>query len=319
MDGAPKPSSSLAEREKFIVRKALAGIPGFPSERIAAARLKRLFGLTNRVFAVEVDGRRYCLRLPGAGTSAIIDRRVEETNARRAAAAGVAPEVLYFGADGVMLTAFVEDAAPLTREALSERAGAIERVAAVLRKLHDQAEPFARTYDPFGTMETYLDLLGGVTSLPLPGARASVASVQAIRGMLASRPVKPKSCHCDPTGRNLLDDGERVWLVDWEYSGQNDPAWDLAYFSIESALDAAGDLRLLTRYHGRAPTTVETARVEVTKPVCEVLAAVWALVQAAQGNRVADFETYAQETLVSAAERMASVEFAEQMRALREA
>ena len=73
---------------------------------------------------------------------------------------------------------------------------------------------------------------------------------------------------------------------------------------------------MLTGYHGRAPTKVETARVEVTKPVCEVLAAVWALVQVAQANHVADFETYAREIFVSAAERMASVEFAGQMAAL---
>src|SRR4051812_42796585 len=290
MDRAPKPSSSLAAGEDFLVRKALAGIPAFPPDRTATAHLTRLFGLTNRVYAVEVEGRRYCLRLPGSGTRAIIDRRVEETNARRAAAAGVAPEVLYFGADGIMLTAFVEGAEALTRESLGERAGTVERVAAALRNLHDRAEPFARIYDPLGTMESYLDLLSGVTSLPLDEARAGVRGVEAIRSVLASRPVERKPCHCDPTGRNLLDEGEKVWLVDWEYSGQNDPVWDLAYFSIESALDAAGDLRLLTAYCGRSPTTVEAARVAVTKPVCEVLAAVWALVQAAQGNRVADFE-----------------------------
>ena len=84
MDRAPKPSSSLAAGEDFLVRKALAGIPAFPPDRTATAHLTRLFGLTNRVYAVEVEGRRYCLRLPGSGTRAIIDRRVEETNARRA-------------------------------------------------------------------------------------------------------------------------------------------------------------------------------------------------------------------------------------------
>jgi thiamine kinase-like enzyme len=189
-------------------------------------------------------------------------------------------------------------------------------VAVALRNLHDRAEPFARTYDPFRTMETYLDLLSGVTSLPLSEARASIVGIQAIRRILASRPVAPKPCHCDPTGRNLLDDGERVWLVDWEYSSQNDPAWDLAYFSIESALDAASELAFLTAYHGRAPLEHEAARVDLIKPVCEVLAAVWALLQAAQGNRVANFESYATATFASAAERMASREFAQHLNAV---
>lgn len=318
MDRAPKPSSSLTADEDFVVRQALAGIPSFPSDQIAAAGLTRLQGLTNRVYAVETEDRRYCLRLPGAGTGAIIDRSAEEANARRAAAAGVAPEVLHFGADGVMLTAFVEGGVPLTREAFQSRHGAVERAALALRTLHERAAPFQRTYDAFRTMERYLDLLGDMTYTRLSGARSAIAAIQPVRRALQSRPVKLVPCHCDPTGRNLLDDGNRVWLVDWEYSAQNDPAWDLAYFFLESAFDATGERALLTAYHSRPPLDDEAARVAVTKPVCEVLAGVWALLQSAQGNRAADFESYAAETFASAAERMASEEFAEHLDVVRQ-
>ena len=88
-------------------------------EAARAARIERLPGLTNRVYRVELAGERFALRVPGEGTAAIIDRRVEEANARAAARAGVAPEVIHFGSDGVMLTRFVEGE-PLTPESLKK-------------------------------------------------------------------------------------------------------------------------------------------------------------------------------------------------------
>ena len=115
-------------------RAALASVPGFSPEAVAAARFTRLRGLTNRVYKVETEGRRYCLRIPGAGTAAIIDRRMEEQSARAAQAAGVTPEVLYFGSDGLMLTRFVDDAVTLSPARFRESAG---RSAAPHRRFAD--------------------------------------------------------------------------------------------------------------------------------------------------------------------------------------
>ena len=107
-------------------------------------------------------------------------------------------------------------------------------------------------------------------SPPSDVEQAAIREMQAIRSALATHPVAPRPCHCDPTGRNLLDTGEKVWLVDWEYSGMNDPMWDLAYFSIESLLDEAGDRALLTAYFGHVAGGRMAARMAMLKPVCEV-------------------------------------------------
>ena len=93
-------------------RETLAGIPGFAAVA-SSARISRLAGLTNLVFRVETPSARYLLRLPGKGTEVYIDRRVEAVNARAAAAAGVAPEVLYFGNDGLMVARGAAFAAPV--------------------------------------------------------------------------------------------------------------------------------------------------------------------------------------------------------------
>lgn len=301
--------------EAFAARKRLATLPGFTPARAEAARLTRLVGMTNRVFKVDADGEVLCLRIPGDGVAARIDRRVEETNARLAAKAGVAPEILYFGADAVMLTRFVEGV-PLVAAELSERGGALKRAAAALRELHESSAAFSGLFLPFATIDKYeaaLERLGR----PLDqNERQAVRDVQEAGRTMAEHPVAPKPCHCDPTGRNLIDTGERVWLIDWEYSGMNDPTWDLAYFSIESRLDEAGDEELLTAYFGRPPSDAETARMNLMKPVAEVQAALWALIQDAEGNPGGDFSGYAKAAFESAGRRMNSDAFRRTLAAL---
>ena len=301
--------SAAEAAEKHQARRRLAKIPGFSREGADEARLTRLLGFTNRVYRVDVDGQSVCLRIPGDGAAAKIDRRAEEANARLAAKAGVAPEVLYFGEDGVMLTRFVEGGLPLRSERIKASGGALERGAAALRRLHDSGVVFQGMFLVFETIDAYTAALSRLSRPPSDFQKQAIRATDAIRGALESNAVTPKPCHCDPTGRNLLDTGEKVWLVDWEYSGMNDPMWDLAYFSIESQLDDAGDDALLRAYFGTATEAKRTARMAVLKPVAEVMAALWALIQAAEGKTGGDFSGYAKATFERAAERMAATNF----------
>ena len=59
----------------------------------------------------------------------------------------------------------------------------------------------------------------------------------------------------------MLDKDERLWLIDWEYSGQNDPFWDVAAHLLESDFDAAQQNRFLTLYLGRPSEQQECRRV----------------------------------------------------------
>jgi thiamine kinase-like enzyme len=303
--------------EKEDARRRLADVPGFSQEMAETARLRRLVGFTNRVYKVGLDGRSVCLRIPGSGAAAAVDRRAEEVNARLAAMAGVAPEVLYFGADGVMLTRFVENATPLRPERILGSEGALQRGAIALRQLHDADITFASSFRAFETIDAYAAALQRLGSPPSDVAQAAIRETQVIRSALAAHPVAARACHCDPTGRNLLDTGAKVWLVDWEYSGMNDPMWDLAYFSIESLLDEAGDRALLTAYFGHPPEERMAARMALLKPVAELLAALWALIQIAEGKPGGDFAEYAKATFARAAERMGAVEFAKHIETLR--
>jgi thiamine kinase-like enzyme len=300
----------MIDKETALAR--LAALPGFAPESIRGARLTRLAGLANQVFKVELESGLFCLRVPGEGTETIIDRRAEEQNARAAAAAGITPEIIHFAEGGTMLTRFV-DGALATPAHILQSAGTLERVATVLRSLHERTPDFAGTFRVFEIMERYVALLED-RGVALPGeSRATLARAEAVRAALAASPVALRPCHCDPTGRNVIDTGGRVWLVDWEYSAMNEPAWDLAYFSIESGLGGEADNALLAAYFGRPAELPEAARVAVMKAACELLAALWALIQHADGNRRLDFRRYADRSFAQSAARMATPAFTRQL------
>jgi thiamine kinase-like enzyme len=290
-------------------RSRLSALGLFPDAAVAAAAIAPLFGLTNAVFRVDIAGERLCLRIPGAGTATIVDREREAANARTAARCGVAPEVVRFSRDGVMLTRFVEGGV-LSPQRFREDPPAVTRAADALRRLHQCGENFAGVFDVFERIAFYRDLLQrrGVTLAP--EWFALLGEAESMRAPLAARPVSLVPCHCDPTGRNLIDGGDRIWLIDWEYSGMNDAAWDLAYLCIEADFDDAQERTLLAAYHRREPYPEETARVGVFKALCQILSALWALVQHSSSNSSADFGAYAEKTFAQATERMRHPAFA---------
>ena len=303
--------------DEHAARQALGRLPLYTAAQVRDAHIARLPGLTNKVFGVAIGGERVCLRIPGAGAAAIIDRRAEEANTRAAVKAGVAPELLHFGADGVMVTRFVDEALPLSAERFRSVPGAVERAALALRKLHDNAPPFATEFDVFAIMDNYVALLRRRGAELPRGRQAIIREADAIRRALAARPQPLRPCHCDPTGANLLDTGERVWIVDWEYSGMNDPTWDLAYLSLQADFDEAQDRRLLRAYFARTASAAEAARMAVQKALCELLSALWALLQHSAGNDAADFLGYADRTFRLCRDRMRAPEFAENLELVR--
>ena len=273
-------------------REALAAIPSL-ADAEETATIARLGGLTNLVFKVETGGERFCLRLPGKGTEEYINRVAEAANARAAAAAGVSPEVVHFGGDGVMVTRFVDDTVTMSAQLFRERDGAVERAALAFRQLHDRAPAFASRFDLFAMIDDYLGVLERFGATLPDGYHDVVVEAGAVRAAMAARPAALKPCHCDPLAENFLDTSERMWIVDWEYSGMNDPMWDLGDFSVEAGLDEDQDRRLLEAYFGGPPSPPDVSRMVVNKAMCDLLWTLWGLIQHANKNPAEDFWSYA--------------------------
>jgi len=269
--------------------------------------LIRLGGLTNRVFQCGA----VVLRLPGEGTGSYIDRSAEAVAARAAAAAGVAPAVLAVDpASGVMITRFLEATTTMTPKTLRARPGAVVRAGRALGRLHRSGAQFASRFELFAMIERYLGLLAGQDVQLPPGYHAVLAAAKAVREVLEAHPAALAPCHCDPLCENFLDTGTRMWLVDWEYSGMNDPLWDLGDLSVEGGFDAAQDEALLIAYFGGPPPEPARARMVIYKAMCDLLWTLWGLVQLAAANPADDFRTYADTRFARCRTLMAAPEFA---------
>jgi len=291
-------------------RAALAGLPAF-ADRAAKAEITRLGGLTNRVFRIGLNGDTLCLRLPGAGTEEYINRAHEAVSARAAASAGVSPPLLHADpVSGIMVTRFVSAAATMTPALFKSRKGAPGRAGAVFRKLHHSNATFPFRFELFQMIDDYLKLLG-TKSVDLPqGYHEVLREAETIRAALAAHPLPLVACHCDPLSENFLDTGDRMWVVDWEYSGMNDPMWDLGDLSVEAGFDAAQDEEMIAAYFGGEPKPGERGRIVIYKAMCDLLWTLWGLIQLANDNPADDFRAYAEKRFARCRALMATPSFA---------
>ena len=275
------------------VGEALTRLGVHNAVEIALARVRRLGGLTNRVFLIESSRGNHVLRIPGAGTEEYINRKVEAVAARAAARAGVSPDVLAATDDGLMLTVAIENATTMSPEGFATVTGAPTRAAAVLRQLHSSGQTFDFRFELFAMIDDYLKVLAGKTVEFPQGYHEVLASAETVRAALNAHPLPLVPCHCDPLSENFIDTGDRMWLVDWEYSGMNDPLWDVGDVIVEAKLGPEQEAEFINAYFGGNAAPKERGRVVIYKAMCDLLWTLWGLIQHANKNPADDFWAYA--------------------------
>ena len=310
-------SDAMLPTERDEVARILSGIPILAGSPIDLAEIERIGGLTNRNYKISAGRARYVLRLAGAGTAAYIDRKAEAHNARVAAAAGVNAEVLFFQiADGTMLSRYVDDAPTMSAAAFKDLAR-VERAARAFRQMHRHPEPFAGRFDVFAQIDQYLALLRRNGARIPDGYDALQKEADAVRQVLAERSAALAPCHNDPLAENFIDAPARMYLVDWEYAGMNDPMWDLGDLSVEAGFGPEQDEALLRAYFDGQPPAAQRGRMVLAKGLCDLVWTLWGLLQVMNDNPVEDFWAYSINRFERCKRLMASEAFAAAIAAVR--
>ena len=218
-------------------------------------------GLTNRNHRVDTQRGSYVVRRwSDEGALLAIDRDNEHQNSVRAASAGVgAPVVAYLPEERVLVIEFIEGR---TLCADDLRSGfPLERVADACRELH-AAERFRDDFDMFEIQRRYLELVTE-RGFRLPDRyREFEPQVRAIEETLRAEPEETVPCNNDLLAENFIDAGDRLWLIDYEYSGNNEPSFELGNVWSESALSLDQLEELVTAYwRTEAPEKVARARL----------------------------------------------------------
>ncbi len=250
-------------------------------------------GLTNQNIKVATPGGVHVVRLSRGDTSLLgIDRDAESFNTRAAEASGAgAPFVDYRPDLGLLVIGFVGghsyDNADLRGP------GVLARVAAAMRLLH--AGPrFVNDFDMFVRQPTYLRTCQE-RSFRIPDDYLSYAApFDRIRRVLEAHPLPTVPCNNDLLAGNIVDDGERIWLIDYDYAGNNDAYFELGNTWTECDLDDDHLIEMVTAYVGReAPALVARARLQAT--VSRYGWALWGFIQASSSTVDFDYRGWGQE------------------------
>ncbi|MFM8312326.1 MAG: phosphotransferase [Ilumatobacteraceae bacterium] len=284
--------------------------PGWDVPDLAVRELAG--GVTNRNMLVTGGGRRAVARLPGARTELLgIDRANEAEAAARAAALGIGPAIVTtLPVVGTSLIEYV-DGFHLDGDAFVER---LDDVVRVLRTFH-QGPPLQASFPVHRVVERHArDASAHGVEPPALFERLQAASRRIEDSMRRSAtPLAP--CHNDLLPGNVLfergrpeDGAARVLLLDYEYAGMNDPAFDLGNLSVNCGLGGDGDESLLRAYYGTIRTR-DWARLHLMKVMSEFREGMWAVVQQAISDLDTDFSAYADERLANCAALVAGSEF----------
>ncbi len=248
-------------------------------------------GLSNASFVATDAVGKYVVRSGDDFPFHHVFRERELMTARAAHAAGVAPEVVY-AEPGLMVSRFIEGKA-LTEADVPRN---IERIARIMRSFHDEMAAHvtgsAFIFWVFHVVRDYVKTLAASRS-PLAARLPELLEINE-ELEAAQVPLRVTFGHNDLMPGNIIDDGDRLWLIDFEYAGFNTAMFDLANLASNAGLDAAESDALLEQYFGRPPN--EDSRMAHAAMQCASLLreALWSLVSEMYLNAPgADYDAYA--------------------------
>src|SRR3984893_16448185 len=269
-------------------------------------------GLTNRNYQVTTPDGTFVARLSsGGGELLAIDRDCEYRNSVTAAAAGAgAPVIEYRPQDGLLIIGYIEGR-PFSPADVAA-AENIPRIAQACRRLH-AAGRFGNDFDMFAIQRRYLAVArsrgfripDGYDDLGPQVAAAEKALAASAKGPGAETTVP---CNNDLLPANLIDDGERIWLIDYELSGNNDPCFELGNIAAESRLSGDALAALVTAYYGR-PRRSMIARARLFGLVSMYGWTLWGAIQNGASPIEYDFWSWAIERFEGAAAGFTAADF----------
>lgn len=274
------------DRENLIMH--LAEI--FPDKDVANAEITQIGGMSNKNFKVDVDGKNYVLRVPGNGSEGMVDRAHEEFNSLEGSKMGINPPVRYFNANtGIKLVDFVENAETLNAATI-QRYENMKEIALIYRKLHHSHVRLKNEFNIFREIEKYDKLLEKVGASMYEGWETTRKQVMALESLLNTLGVDLHPCHNDAVPENFIKaTNGTIYLIDWEYSGMNDPMADFAALFLESSFTPENQDFILTRYFDGSIPENAYKKILCYQILWDYLWAQWTVIKEAKGD---DFGTY---------------------------
>lgn len=253
-------------------------------------------GITNRNYLVSNGGRRFVVRLGSDIPVHHISRLHEVAASRAAHAAGLSPAVIHHE-PGILVLDYI-DARPLSADDIRDPA-MLARIVPVVRSCHrDVARHFRgppAIFWVFHVVRDYAAALnaGGSRYKPLLQSFLDISE----QLEQAAGPFDIAFGHNDLLASNFLDDGERLWLIDWDYAGFNTPLFDLGGLASNNEFSEAQESVMLETYFEAPANNDLRRRYEAMKCASLLRETMWSMVSEIHSDIDFDYSSYTNENL----------------------
>lgn len=256
----------------------------------APQKIERLGGLTNFNFKLFNGEETYVVRFPGVGTEEIINRKDESDISWVTNEIGIDAEMLYFDEkSGIKVCKYIEDAVTMDANQVKSPEN-MKDIAQLFSKLHTSGKVLPIPFDVFEKIKEYEDLLNSESGNFYWDDYEEVRKqIYSLKELYESYEIQRVLCHNDPLCENFIKGKDRMYLVDWEYAGMNDPMWDLADVFIEAGFTPIEEIQFKEYYFGRPSTRFEDIRIVMNKVFLDFLWSLWGKQRYACGEDLLEY------------------------------
>jgi thiamine kinase-like enzyme len=262
----------------------------FPEAAPTDFSIDRVGGMSNFNYKVLFGDKSYVLRIPGNGADGMVERENEELNSMLAQKMEIHPTIEYFNRKtGIKLVDYIENAETLNPTSIQE-ASNLKQIAAIYRTLHNSRVRERNDFNIFHEIDKYNFLMEKSGAKMYENNGGGYSRVIALEHRLNQMGVDLKPCHNDGVPENFIKDANgKIYLIDWEYSGMNDPVAELAALFLESEFSKESqDIVLEHYFEGKIPADLPE-RLLIYQVLWDYLWAQWTVIKEAKGD---DFGGY---------------------------
>ena len=262
----------------------------FPTSQTGDFSIVRVGGMSNFNYKVTYQGKSYVLRIPGNGADGMVERENEELNSLFAQRMGIHPSIIYFNRKtGIKLVEYIEQAETLTSTSIQNIEN-LQKIAKIYRTLHNSHVRERNDFNIFHEIDKYNFLIEKSGAKMFEDHARGYMQVIALEHRLNLMGVDLKPCHNDGVPENFIKDANgKIYLIDWEYSGMNDPVAELAALFLESEFTKESqDIVLKHYFEDNIPSDFQE-RLLIYQILWDYLWALWTVIKEAKGD---DFGGY---------------------------
>ena len=278
-------------------------IPGWNGKSIKVNPINA--GITNINFEVIVGGKSFFLSIPSSSSELLnIDYKNKYYNNKICGEINISPKVIYFiESENLLVTEFIKS--KTSSLAIFQSSKEIEQLVKSIKLLHN-TKPFLKNFNMLSQISYYQNILKK-DYMPQKLNRY-VNNIKSLKNKLYLPNHKLVPCHNDLIAENIINKDNQILIIDFDYSGNNDPCFELGNLSVEMKYNDEQINNLVKSYYGRIDENI-ISRVNLQGVVSDMGWSLWSYVQVKNSNLNFDYNTHAIYRLERAINKMESKEY----------